>query len=71
MEWQAAAVARTLNVFREDLLRDLRERFQSDLPADLVAAVNAQMEPAKLSAWLRGVAKAGTLDEARKVVGLP
>jgi hypothetical protein len=49
----------------------MRERFQPDLPEEIVAAFNALTEPAKLSAWFFGVAKAGSLADVRKALGLP
>jgi hypothetical protein len=71
LEWEARGAARTLKAVRESLLQLMRDQFQPDLPADLVAAVNTQTEPAKLTAWAFRMAKAGSLEEARKVVGLP
>jgi hypothetical protein len=75
MEWEANGARKRQEeiaaLLRQGLLRFLRERFQPDLPEEIVTAVSAQGEPAKLTGWFLVVAKAGSLADVRKALGLP
>lgn len=74
MEWEANGARKMQEqiaaLLRQKLLRSLRERFQPDLPEEVITVVSAQGEPAKLTGWVLGAAKAGSLADVRKALGL-
>jgi hypothetical protein len=60
-EWQAEAR-------RADLLHVLKVRFEKEVPADIVAAVQALSDWDELSRWFDAALKAESLDAFRAVV---
>lgn len=82
LEWQAQALARgreegraeeraeTLKLLRESLVRLLQKKAQAELPADLVAVVQGQTDPATLGQWLDRAIDASSIDEVRIAFGL-
>jgi hypothetical protein len=66
-QWRAEGRVEALQA---KLLRVLEVRFPAAVPAELVAAVNAQKDPATLDAWFDRALTAGTLDEVRSAFGL-
>ncbi len=67
LEWEAHEKLRTK---REDLLMILRERFNQEVPPEIVQAVDAQDDLATLERWLKQAIHIGSLDEMRANVGL-
>jgi hypothetical protein len=62
MEWEARRA-------RADLLRVLRARFPSPVPADLAAAIAELNDLDQLTLWLDAAATAASLDAFRAAVG--
>lgn len=54
---------------REALLQALEVRFQSVVPNDLAAALNASTDPSELRHWLREALTAATLADFRAAIG--
>jgi hypothetical protein len=54
---------------RASVLDALRFRFQSSVPADLAAAIEASSNPDELDRWFAAVFAAPTLEEYRRTVG--
>jgi hypothetical protein len=78
LEWQAQALARglaqgraeMLGLVREQLLGLLRTKSQAELPADLIAVVQGQTDPAVLRQWFHRALSVSSLEEIRSVFGL-
>jgi hypothetical protein len=70
MGWAEGRAEGRAEAVRANLLRVLEVRFPSGVPADLVAAVNAQKDPATLDRWFDRALTANNLDEVRTAFGL-
>ena len=57
--------AEMLELLRENVLGLLRTKSQTELPRDLVAAVQGQTDPAMLRQWFDRALKADSLEEVR------
>ena len=60
----------TVKILREQLLSLLRTKAQTELPADLVAVVQAQAESTLLQKWFNIALVASSIEELREAYGL-
>ncbi len=67
LEWEAR---RELRTARRALLTILRERFNQEVPPEIVHAVEAQDDLAILERWLKQAVHIGSFDEMRTNLGL-
>jgi hypothetical protein len=71
LEWQAAAAKRArTDAKAEDVLRVLRKRTQSAVPADVEQAIRATEDFDQLDRWIDAAAEASSLAEFRRLAGL-
>jgi hypothetical protein len=78
LEWQAQALAKgialgqaeMLPLVHTQLLQLLEANLKVELPADLIAAVNGQKEPAVLDRWSALARTASSLADVRAAFGL-
>jgi hypothetical protein len=71
LEWQEAAAKRaTLKTKIDDVLRVLRKRLDSPIPAELAETIRGAVDPKQLDRWLDAAAGSSTLAEFRRLAGM-
>ena len=55
---------------RRSLLRMLRSKFGTTIPAEIVRAIEAQGDPATLDDWIGRAVLIGSVESLRKVIGI-
>jgi hypothetical protein len=67
LEWQEQAALKTK---KDVVLRVLRKRLDSPIPADLEGTIRAGSNPKQLDRWLDAAAGSSTLAEFRRLAGM-
>jgi hypothetical protein len=67
LEWQEQAALRTK---KDDVLRVLRKRLDSAIPAELEGTIRGASDPKQLDRWLDAAAGSSTLTEFRRLAGM-